>query len=53
MQHLAETLGVPADRFTRYDLEGRMARYHKEQIRQWTGCRPDTVDDADTIQAWV
>jgi Domain of unknown function (DUF4158) len=26
VQHLAETLGVPADRFTRYDLEGRMAR---------------------------
>ena len=53
VQHLAETLGVPADRFTRYDLEGRMARYHKEEIRQWTGWRPDTVHDAETIQAWV
>jgi hypothetical protein len=53
VQHLAETLGVTADRFTRYDLEGRMARYHKEEIRQWTGWRPDTVHDAETIQAWV
>src|SRR4029450_6455295 len=33
--------------------EGRMARYHKEEIRQWTGWRPDTVHDAETIQAWV
>src|SRR5262245_60792092 len=51
--HLAETLGVAMHRFTRYDLEGRMARYHKEQIRQWTGFRSDTTRDAEAITAWV
>src|SRR5215831_2832800 len=30
-----------------------MARYHKEEIRQWTGWRPDTTHDAETIQTWV
>ena len=53
MQHLAETLGVTADRFTRYALEGRMARSHKEEMRQWTGWRPAPVPNVETIQAWV
>jgi hypothetical protein len=51
--HLAATLGVAMDRFPRYDLDGRMARYHKEQIRQWTGFRSDTTRDAEAIIAWV
>jgi Domain of unknown function (DUF4158) len=33
IRHLAERLGVPGDSARQYDLEGRLARYHKEQIR--------------------
>jgi TnpA family transposase len=51
--HLAESLGVAMDRLIRYDIDGRMARYHKEQIRQWTGFRPDTTGDAEAITTWV
>ena len=36
-----------------YDLEGRSARYHKEQIRQWTGFRVGTTADADAITTWL
>jgi Domain of unknown function (DUF4158) len=34
IRHLAERLGVPVDSTRQYDLEGRLARYHKEHIRQ-------------------
>jgi hypothetical protein len=53
IRHLAERLGVPGDSARQYDLEGRLARYHKEQIRQWMGFRPGTTADAEAINAWV
>ncbi len=51
--HIAHTLNMPADRYLRYDLEGRTARYHKEQIRQWTGFRTGTTADAKAFTAWL
>jgi Domain of unknown function (DUF4158) len=39
VDHIARTLTIPGERYLQYDLEGRNARYHKEQIRQWTGFR--------------
>jgi TnpA family transposase len=53
VQHLAVTLDLTADSIGGYELGGRTARYHKEQIRQWLGFRPGTTTDADTITAWV
>jgi Domain of unknown function (DUF4158) len=53
IRHLAERLGVPVDSIRQYDLEGRLARYHKEHIRQWMGFRPGTAADAEAIKAWV
>ena len=53
IRHVAERLGVPVDSARQYDLEGRLARYHKEQIRQWMGFRPGTAADAEAIKAWV
>ena len=52
-QHIAHTLTMSEDRFCRYDLEGRTARYHKEQIRHWTGFRPGTTTEAEAVTAWV
>ena len=52
VQHIAATLDLPADEITTYDLAGRTARYHKEQIREYLGFRPGTTADADTITAW-
>ncbi len=49
VDHIAHTLTMPVERYLRYDLEGRSARYHKEQIRQWTGFRLGTVADAEAI----
>jgi hypothetical protein len=53
VDHIARTLTIPSERYLRYDLEGRSARYHKEQIRQWTGFRVGTTADADAITTWL
>ena len=53
VQHIAATLDLPVDHLRAYDLAGRTARYHKEQIREWLGFRPGTILDADTITTWV
>lgn len=53
VQHIAATLDLPADELNTYDLAGRTARYHKEQIRESLGFRPGTTTDADTMTAWV
>jgi hypothetical protein len=53
VDHIARTLTIPGERYLRYDLEGRSARYHKEQIRQWTGFRVGTTADADAITTWL
>src|SRR5262249_31390860 len=31
----------------------RLARYHKEQIRHWTGFRQGNTTDAEAIKAWA
>jgi hypothetical protein len=53
VDHIARTLTIPRERYPQYDLEGRSARYHKEQIRQWTGFRVGTTADADAITTWL
>jgi hypothetical protein len=53
VDHIAHTLTMPVARYLQYDLEGRSARYHKEQIRQWTGFRVGTTADADAITTWL
>ena len=53
VDHLGHALSIPAERFRQYDLEGRSTRYHKEQIRQWTGFRVGTITDADAMTSWL
>ena len=52
IRHLAQTFGVSPDAYRHYDLDERLARYHKEQIRQWTGFRQGNTTDAEAIKAW-
>jgi TnpA family transposase len=53
IRHLAQSFGVSPDVYRHYDLGDRLARYHKDQIRQWTGFRQGTPTDAEAITAWV
>ncbi|MEE9149494.1 MAG: Tn3 family transposase [Candidatus Tectomicrobia bacterium] len=53
IHHMAQAVGTPFDRHRHYDFDGRLARYHKDQIRQWTGFRPGITADADGITTWA
>ena len=53
IRHLAQSVGVSPEAYRYYDLDERLARYHKEQIRQWTGFRQGHTTDAEAIKAWV
>jgi TnpA family transposase len=53
IRHIAQAVGTPFGHHQEYNLDGRLARYHKDQIRQWTGFRPGTTADADGITAWA
>ena len=52
IRHLAPSVGVSPDVYRHYDLDERLARYHKDQIRQWTGFRQGNATDAEAIKAW-
>lgn len=53
IRHLAQSFGVSPDAYRHYDLDERLARYHKDQIRQWTEFRQGNTTDAEAIKAWV
>jgi hypothetical protein len=53
LRHLAQSVGVSPEAYRPYDLDGRLARYHKDDIRQWTGFRHGNTTDAEAIKAWV
>jgi hypothetical protein len=53
IRHLARCVGVSPEAYRHYDLDERLARYHKERIRQWTGFRQGNTMDAEAITAWV
>src|SRR5262245_4589413 len=53
LRHLAQSFGVSPDAYRHYELDGRLARYHKDDIRQWTGFRQGNTTDAEAIKAWV
>src|SRR6266436_1918707 len=52
IRHLAQSFGVSPDAYRQYDLDERLARDHKDQIRQWTGFRQGNTVDAEAMKAW-
>jgi TnpA family transposase len=53
VRHLAQSFGLSPDTYRQYDLGDRLARYHKDQIREWSGFRQGTTTDAEAVTAWV
>jgi hypothetical protein len=47
IRHLAQSFGASPEAYRHYELDERLARYHKEQIRQ------GHTTDAEAIKAWV
>ena len=51
--HVATQVDVAAEQLLKYQWEGRTAEYHRAQIRQFTGFREATDQDADDLRAWL
>jgi hypothetical protein len=53
VEHIAQQLKVQSNEFKRYELQERVAKRHRVQIRAFLGVRLGTVVDAKTILAWL
>ena len=53
VEHIAQQLKVQSNEFKRYELQERVAKRHRVQIRAFLGVRVGTVVDAKTILAWL
>ena len=50
---LATQVGVAPEAYVQYAWQGRTIEYHRAQIREALGFRESTVEDADTVTAWL
>src|SRR3954463_1944614 len=53
VEHLARQLGVEPGAFRDYVWQGRTVERHRAQIRQYLGFQEATVQDAETLAAWL
>ncbi len=53
INHIADQVGVSPEDYQQYDWSGRMAMYHRNQIREFFGFRRATVEDAKALVDWL
>jgi TnpA family transposase len=53
VDHIARQVKVGVRAFERYRLHDRNVRNHKDEIREFTGFRKSTVQDAESVKEWV
>jgi TnpA family transposase len=53
LEHVAQQVGVPAERWPEYEWQGRTIEYHRAQIRFQLGFREATVSDATALTDWL
>ncbi|MCE8429689.1 MAG: Tn3 family transposase [Candidatus Methanoperedens sp.] len=53
VEHITQQLKAQSTEFKRYELQERVAKRHRVQIRTFLGVRVGTVADAKTILAWL
>ena len=53
LSHIASQVGVAPEEYQKYDWHGRMAMYHRRQIREFFGFRRATVGDAKALVNWL
>ncbi|WP_220213237.1 DUF4158 domain-containing protein [Streptomyces shenzhenensis] len=53
VEFVAGLVKVPATDFAKYPLVGRIAEYHRKQIREALGFRPSTVADEKALVEWL
>jgi len=53
VKYIARHVGVAQAGWDQYDLESRSTKYHRAQIREFLGFREATVEDAESLSAWL
>jgi TnpA family transposase len=53
LNHIASQVNVPPEEYQHYDWSGRMARYHRNQIRELFGFRKAKAEDAKALVDWL
>lgn len=53
VSYVATQAAVPAEEYLRYDWQERAIRYHRAEVRKHFGFREFTVDDGETLTAWL
>jgi hypothetical protein len=53
VEHVAQQVGVPHERWPEYQWQGRTIEYHRSLIRFLLGFREATVSDGTTLTAWL
>jgi Domain of unknown function (DUF4158) len=53
VEFVAKAVKVPAAELTGYEWDGRTSKYHRTQIRRFTGFRECGVADADKATDWL
>ena len=53
INHIASQVNVSPEEYQHYNWSGRMARYHRNQIREFFGFRKAQVKDAKALVHWL
>jgi hypothetical protein len=53
VEFVAKAVGVPAGELASYEWDGRTSKYHRTQIRRFTGFRECGVADAENTTGWL
>ena len=53
IRFVAQQVGVEAALWKEYPWYGRMAKYHRAEIREWFGFREVTKQDVRTLRGWL
>jgi hypothetical protein len=53
VEFVAKAVKVPAAELRGYEWDGRTSKYHRTQIRRFTGFRECAVADADKATGWL
>ncbi|MBH8605847.1 Tn3 family transposase [Thermoactinomyces sp. CICC 10522] len=53
LKYIAKQVNVPDDLLINYNFDGRSAKAHRSQIREYFGFRKSTIEDMDQIAVWL
>lgn len=53
VEYMARQMGEATELWSDYPWDGRMANYHRAEIREWLGFRETTPKDIRNLETWL